>query len=298
MINEKISVVGHFKGTIDDLLRPFALINDKHIDRARRLAPIYMKYDRKFAIRADCAFAQMIHETGYLEFNGTAKPDWNNFAGVGITGPTAVQKFKTEELGVLAQVAHLCWYYYPKHVNSLCSVKYDPRHFGTESNPHPKYTGDTSLEFLNGKWAVPGKTYAQKIAKIIRIIHGEVDNDEDILLERGSKGQEVKKLQNYLSSIGYYLVADGIFGPKTESAIKAYQRDNNLDITGYITQEVKTHMGNFEIKQELFDVIIQMGHVGITKGSTGTPGEREWTKKLGDAMQPTDYALKTDLNTV
>lgn len=216
MIDEKTSIIGHFNGTIEDLVRPFMLVNSPHIDRARRLAVIYLKYDRKFTIRADIAFAQMIHETGYLTFTGTAKPDWNNFAGVGITGPTAVQKFATEELGVLAQFIHLCWYIYPKHVSTLCSLAYDPRHFSWSNLDHPKYNGDTTIARLRNAWAVPGTYYPQKLAYYANIING----------------------------------------------------------------------AEIEPEKPFYDVIIQMGHVGITHGSTGTPGEREWNAKLGALMEP------------
>ena len=139
LITEKTAVRGHFLGTENDLIRPFVLKGSGKTDWARRLAPIYLKYDRKFNIRADIAFAQMCHETGMLEFTGIAKPEWNNFAGIGITGPGAVQTFKTEELGVLAQFVHLAWYIYPDHVNSLCSRTYDPRHFEAVGIPHLGY---------------------------------------------------------------------------------------------------------------------------------------------------------------
>ena len=139
MITAKTSFIGHFNGTVDDLVRPFVLKSSNKLDRARRLAVIYLKYDRKFAIRADIAFAQMIHETGYLEYKGDVKPEQNNFAGIGATGGVPGNSFATEELGVLAQIVHLCWYAYPNHINSLCSRTYDPRHFGSETIPHLGY---------------------------------------------------------------------------------------------------------------------------------------------------------------
>jgi hypothetical protein len=133
---------------------------------------MYIKYCTKFSIRADGAFAQMCHETGLLVFTGTAKPDWNNFAGVGITGPTAVQKFNTEDLGVIAHIAHLSWYLFKDHVNSLCSRQFDPRHFESEGNHHPRYNGDVTLNHLNGNWA-PSPTYTDKIIRFLNIINGE-----------------------------------------------------------------------------------------------------------------------------
>jgi len=56
-------------------------------------------------------------------------------------------------------------------------------------------------------------------------------------LRVGSSGDEVRKLQKRLIDEGYgdYLgdkQNDGIYGSKTEDAVKAYQRDNNLTIDG------------------------------------------------------------------
>ena len=52
-------------------------------------------------------------------------------------------------------------------------------------------------------------------------------------LQKGSKGEEVVKLQNRLNELGYSVgKADGDFGNKTKSAIEQFQGDNGLDITG------------------------------------------------------------------
>lgn len=50
------------------------------------------------------------------------------------------------------------------------------------------------------------------------------------LLKRGSRGAAVKELQRLLGGIA----VDGIFGPKTEAAVKAYQRQYKLVIDGIV----------------------------------------------------------------
>ena len=53
-------------------------------------------------------------------------------------------------------------------------------------------------------------------------------------LNRGSTGDQVKALQQYLIGMGYNNVkADGVFGPITESAVKQFQLDNNLSADGH-----------------------------------------------------------------
>lgn len=172
MITEKTSFIGKFKGTALDLINQFSRVNTSKTDRAKRIAPIYIKYGELFNLRADLAWAQMEHETGFLEFKGDVKPHQNNFVGIGATGGVPGNSFATEELGVIAHYAHLAWYYFKDHVNAYCSNKYDPRHFGSY---HYKYTGNTSLAFLSGQWAVPGIykqpdgtiiTYSGQIAKL------------------------------------------------------------------------------------------------------------------------------------
>ena len=53
------------------------------------------------------------------------------------------------------------------------------------------------------------------------------------MLQKGDRGPSVKALQEALVNGGWAdLVCDGIFGPKTEAAVKYYQQQNGLKATG------------------------------------------------------------------
>ena len=160
------NIVGYVPVSVDQLLRPFVIRGSSQIDRARRLANLYIKWGQAFNIRTDIAWAQMCHETGCLDFGGVAQPGWNNFAGIGITGPGAMVTFASEELGVIAHYAHLAWYVYPNHVNEYCSANYDPRHIGAH-----RFNGDSSINCLNSRWA-PAADYANKIIYFANQIWG------------------------------------------------------------------------------------------------------------------------------
>ena len=57
----------------------------------------------------------------------------------------------------------------------------------------------------------------------------------DYLMKRGTKGTIVTNLQTYLMSLGYKLPkygADGDYGAETEAAVKAFQKDYSLPVTG------------------------------------------------------------------
>lgn len=59
-------------------------------------------------------------------------------------------------------------------------------------------------------------------------------------LKRGSKGSEVKKLQEILISKGYSCGsygADGDFGADTESAVKKFQKDHNIGTDGIVGEK-------------------------------------------------------------
>nr|WP_281271936.1 peptidoglycan-binding protein [Oceanobacillus bengalensis] len=51
-------------------------------------------------------------------------------------------------------------------------------------------------------------------------------------LSRGDTGQEVRELQQKLNALGYSLAVDGSFGPATERAVRAFQRDQGLAVDG------------------------------------------------------------------
>ncbi len=53
-------------------------------------------------------------------------------------------------------------------------------------------------------------------------------------IQYGSSGEEVKKLQTELNKYGYKLDVDGQFGSKTQSAVKDYQKKNNLSVDGIV----------------------------------------------------------------
>lgn len=53
-------------------------------------------------------------------------------------------------------------------------------------------------------------------------------------LSYGSRGDDVKKLQELLNGQGYSLDVDGKFGGKTQAAVKNYQTKNNLKVDGIV----------------------------------------------------------------
>ncbi len=48
----------------------------------------------------------------------------------------------------------------------------------------------------------------------------------------GDQGEEISRIQQHLEKLGYQVSADGVYGPNTENAIRAFQKDRGLDIDG------------------------------------------------------------------
>ena len=175
---------GRFLGDSSDLVRYFRAGgkgDGKFSIAIDALAKLYVKYGERFGIRADMAWAQMIHETGYGQYGGLVVPTQNNFAGIGATGPGVPgNSFATAELGVIAQYAHLAWYVYPDHLsdpycvlvaqpaNGPITIPGDPRHFvQPDGSPHK---GNVRMVYdLSGKWAV-GSEYGTTIQKMAAAI--------------------------------------------------------------------------------------------------------------------------------
>lgn len=68
---------------------------------------------------------------------------------------------------------------------------------------------------------------------------------ELVLVQKGSRGECVKKVQQQLS-----LADDGIFGGGTEAAVKQFQTENGLDADGIVGPETMAKMDAFSAVDE------------------------------------------------
>lgn len=131
------------------------------------LADYYVRYGAEAGLRADLLWAQMIHETGYGTYGGCVTPEQNNYAGIGATGGGEPGLwFSTAEAGVLAHIAHMVAYVYESSPVEWANASTDPRF----DFVNPRGVA-TVLADLNGRWAVPGTTYGQRIEEIGRAIN-------------------------------------------------------------------------------------------------------------------------------
>lgn len=169
MGTDQDGMCGRFVGDASDLVAYFRANSGGDDGRFSvslgTLARYYIIYADRFGIRADMAWAQMIHETGYGQYGGDVLPEQNNMAGIGATGGVPGNSWSTAELGVIAHYVHLAWYVYPLHmsdeycvlvtqpVDGPITVPGDPRHF-VQEDASPHRGGVATVLDLGGKWAI------------------------------------------------------------------------------------------------------------------------------------------------
>lgn len=137
---------------------PFPLINTT----PQQLVDYYYAEAGLEGIRPDVAFAQALHETGNFRYGGDVISVQNNYSGLGTTGKGVKGAwFPSPEIGVRAQIQHLLAYTATRPP-TLSIV--DPRYELVKNSE--KFGQSYTWTELNGKWAVPGKTYGQMILKI------------------------------------------------------------------------------------------------------------------------------------
>lgn len=141
--------------------------NPTLLPRYINIAAKYIEIAKLYGVRGDIAFCQAMHETGWFKFNGDVKEGQNNFAGLGAVGGGAKgATFNTIDEGIHAHIQHL-FAYASKAALPNGVKKVDPR-FDLVNRGCAKYWTD-----LNGKWAVPGATYGQKIIELFDSIVAE-----------------------------------------------------------------------------------------------------------------------------
>ena len=136
---------------------------------ANELVEYYYEEGTREGVRPDVAFAQALKETGFFRYGGTVSPDQNNYCGLGTTSAQVKGAyFSSPLLGVRAHIQHLLAYASTK---MPAEPVVDPRYDLVRS----VYTDSpiSTWEGLNGRWAVPGRTYGEDILQIHRGIVNE-----------------------------------------------------------------------------------------------------------------------------
>jgi peptidoglycan hydrolase-like protein with peptidoglycan-binding domain len=94
------------------------------------------------------------------------------------------------------------------------------------------------------------------------------------ILKRGLAGEPVKRLQAKLG-----VEADGQFGPKTEEALKAYQKQHGLAVDGIAGPDTFAHMGLHEL------ILLKAGTSGETVKRLQRSLEIEADGRFGPATE-------------
>ena len=81
----------------------------------------------------------------------------------------------------------------------------------------------------------------------------EVEGDENKVstrtMRQGMRGEDVKQLQQFLKTRGYYKGAiDGIYGPQTVEAVKAFQRAEKLQVDGIAGPQTQKRINEILLK--------------------------------------------------
>jgi hypothetical protein len=127
-----------------------------------QLVDYYYSEGMAEGVRPDVAFAQAIHETGYFRYGGDVNPLQNNYCGLGTTGGRVKgHSFEHSQLGVRAQIQHLLAY---ASTEPPKQDIVDPRYNYVKSSL--RFGQARTWTDLNGRWAVPGRTYGQMILRI------------------------------------------------------------------------------------------------------------------------------------
>lgn len=226
------------------------------------IAPLAVEQAKKHGnkIYASVCIAQAAHETGY----GTSKTMMKYNAPFGIKVGKSAYKFGTAWKGASYNTRTTEYYgagatkindnfraysslsdAVEDYFDLLCVAS---RYKGALNAPDYK----TCIRAIAPSYAT-GETqnhaYSKAIIKIIEdynlmkydggeaLPFGNPYNLTEKLMKKGSRGESVKWLQYRLNDLGYNLTIDGIYGAKTEAAVKDFQKVFCDGICGPLTLE-------------------------------------------------------------
>ena len=111
-------IIGKNGATVNQLVKYYkkyqksypAIYASKGAPTIRDFCRIVYKTCKRYGIRDEIVFAQMMLETGYLSFTGDVSVEQCNFGGMGATGGVSGSSYLSVADGIKAQVQHLRMY--------------------------------------------------------------------------------------------------------------------------------------------------------------------------------------------
>jgi putative chitinase len=141
----------------------------------------------------------------------TGRTNYTNFGqSIGMTPEQAAEYTRTQK----GAFESACWFWNSRNLNRFCDAD-DIQGMSRSVNGGTNGMTDRINRYNRAKLILNTKS-----------------PEVGIVLQRGSRGDIVRQVQNKLG-----LVADGIFGPNTESAVKSWQRINRYTSDGILSQE-------------------------------------------------------------
>lgn len=153
------------------------------------------------------------------------------------------------------------------------AIKKAAKEYGYDVDKIIKESGSLEEAFQDGALSVD---VLKKALGNLKGVSGEFGLDKITkTLKNGARGEDVKKVENALKSLGYSLVGkdgidysgDGYFGTLTRDAIKDFQKKNNLKVTGIVDEETlkaldKATSKTVEFKESIDDLVSGITELG------------------------------------
>ena len=184
--------------------------------------------------------------TGYgTKFNTDPDGSWTYQGGI----------FKNDELSAESLMTYM-----PEENEDLHFVYWFDVSKGEESkvfieNNENRYTHNTDMERISDDWDEEGEAEVARIASLLKLRNDALERNFEILEERKKRSRResseetnvikplssntTASIQELLAALGYETgKIDGILGRLTISAIKAFQKETGIEITGRPTEDL------------------------------------------------------------
>ena len=140
-----------------------------------------------------------------------------------------------------------------------------PENLFPEASNDSSMTAETNLESENQDTInIPVPTIDATVNLVPTTTPLPVPSGEPILLQKGSKGEEVRNVQLRLIELGYLKgAADGDYGNQTKAAVEAFQKASSLEVTGIITNIDMAKLFASQVAQEVGQPVEISGNLTV-----------------------------------